>query len=250
MIPPDLLITGGIGFGIGIAIIALLSYFPGVPGEFGDFTPAEDATVEDIRKALEKQLMNQEILHSAGECGVRYSLKKPGDTDNGGNVKKPRQKRSDPNDFRSGLTKSVDVKGSMQKDNQDTNDFLEFSRFKKSEGYDRTKRLLGLTDTSIELAYELAKQGKRMPPPPTVKAVRCLDNIFFFILVSILFYGIYIEFGNKGYTQIQRAFPTEFSLLREGSTRLMAWWGKLPDIAVFNLAVHDSSCSVADVPDS
>lgn len=64
----------------------------------------------------------------------------------------------------------------------------DFDAFKRSKQYDVVKRLMGLTDTKIELAYELAKRGKRLPPPRAVRVVRCLDNAFLAILLGAFLY--------------------------------------------------------------
>ena len=94
----------------------------------------------------------------------------------------------------------------------------DFETFKKSKQYDKMKRMLGLTDTKIELAYELAKQGKMLPEPRAVRAVKFLDNLFFLLLLIVFVYAVFTTYDVRA--AIRNLFPTEFDLMYQSYQRL------------------------------
>ena len=94
----------------------------------------------------------------------------------------------------------------------------DFETLKKSKQYDKMKRMLGLTDTKIELAYELAKQGKMLPEPRAVRAVKFLDNLFLLLLLIAFVYAVFTTYDVRA--AIRNMFPTEFDLMYQGYQRL------------------------------
>ena len=89
-----------------------------------------------------------------------------------------------------------------------------FRAFKASEHYEQVKGLLGLTDAQIEIAFELAKKGKRLPQPRTVRVVRCLDNAFLLILLGILGFALYQKYSwVLGSRWLHSLFPKERALI-------------------------------------
>ena len=107
-----------------------------------------------------------------------------------------------------------------ESDCKKSNDALmgDFETFKKSKQYDKMKRMLGLTDTKIELAYELAKQGKMLPEPRAVRIVSFLDNLFLLVLLIVLLYAVFTTYDVRA--MVRNMFPTEFDLMYQSYRRL------------------------------
>jgi len=113
-----------------------------------------------------------------------------------------------------------DEKKEKKKEEDKGDDSLmgDFETFKKSKQYAKMKRMLGLTDTKIELAYELAKQGKMLPQPRAVRVVSFLDNLFLLFLLVVLVYAILTTYDVRA--TVRNIFPTEFDLVHRGYQRV------------------------------
>lgn len=127
-----------------------------------------------------------------------------------------------PQDIHDAIARAVE-NAAADKDNDNNNNEqiternnfpASFRTFKLSKNYAHVKGLLGLTDAQIEIAFELAKKGKRLPPPPTVRVVRFLDNAFLFLLLGTLAFALYREYSwSISPRWIRHLFPRERALI-------------------------------------